>query len=403
MSSESVLKAAWDRYTANLEAMRKLLEDSPQFAAVPSQRAKMYHVMMEMQAMAYNFAVAPRLSAPRIYRNTAWQTELYTLGGNGPDFHYGTVFLDGAATYRLSGRINDSRLLVAQLNSRLPGSPGAQMLRNFDFADFALEADGSFAVTLSATEHAGNWIKLDPDSGYQWMLFRPTVETWDAEPASLDIERISPAPPDRYTNDEFDPEYMARRIDAATDFITYMTQEWTIGFYPRVLQNSGGYNQFQILGARISGEVGSPTAEYIMADFQAGPDDALLIELPDVPGGTYWSFQLFDVWLRSLSFRTRQSALCGPQIAVDADGKVRLVISQRDPGIANWLDSSDYEIGQVLLRNYRTTRSTMPSLRRLKLSELEANLPASTRRVTRAERSQELARRRAAYLRRHGE
>ena len=198
MTTAPVLKAAWDRYLATLDEMRVLVEASPQFAAVPEQRVKAYHVFMEMQAMAYNFAVAPRMAHPRINRNTSWQTELYTLGGNGPDFLYGTVFLDGAQTYRLDGCINDSRLLIAQLNSKLPGCPGAKMLRNFDFSDFQIGQDGGFSILISARPQDGNWIQLDPDSDYQWMLFRPTVETWDASPASLGIERISTGPDDRY-------------------------------------------------------------------------------------------------------------------------------------------------------------------------------------------------------------
>jgi len=56
--------------------------------------------------MVYNFAVAPQLASPRIFQATGWQTELYTLGGNSSDFQYGTLFLDGNLTYRLTGNIN---------------------------------------------------------------------------------------------------------------------------------------------------------------------------------------------------------------------------------------------------------------------------------------------------------
>jgi hypothetical protein len=403
MHTAPVLEQAWKRYQATADDMRKLVETSPQYIAVPEQRAKAYHTLMEMQAMAYNFAVAPRLMYPRIYYNLGWQNETYTLGGNSGDFHYAQLFLDGAQTYKLTVDMRDSQVVLAQLNSHLSGGPGSQTIGNYDFIDFKPNANGKYEVMISASEQKGNWIKLDPKSDYQWIQFRPTMETWADVPADIRVERISPGPADRYAGQNSDPAQVAKRIDMATDFTRYIMTEWTREFYPRTLANAGGINKFGVLGKKISGEVGSPTAEYVMGVFEAGPDEALIVELPDVPGGAYWSLQLFDVWLRSLEFRTRQTQLSGKQIVPSADGRVRLVLSQRDPGIANWLDSSDYDTGMILLRNYRTRRSTMPTLKRVKFSELASYLSPNEKRVTAEERSRELEARRLAYLKRYSE
>lgn len=397
------LKAAWGRYYAELERSRQAIEASDQYKAVPRQRAKAYHALMEMQAMAYNFAVAPRLAYPRIFGETAWQTEIYTMGGNGPDFAYKTLFLDGKAEYRLTGNLGDSRVMLAQLSGALPGAPGAKAARNYDFIDFDLADDGSFEVLLSARQQPGNWIELDPEAPYQWILFRPTVDGWDSRLPDLRIERTSPLAPGQYDADEFDPLAMARRLDMATGWLRYMTEEWVISFYQRVYRNAGGANRFRVIGKEISGEVGSPTAEYLLAAYEVGPDEALIVELPDIPGGAYWGFQIFDVWLRSLDFRTRQTGLNGTQIAPDGDGKVRLVLSSRDPGVANWLDVGEYDVGQILFRNYRTLHSTEPQMIRIPFAELDRHLPADSARVTPATRAGELARRREAYLRRHGQ
>jgi hypothetical protein len=402
-SKSPILKAAWDRYIASLEQMRVMVEASPAFDRVPNQRARAYYQLMEIQAIAYNFAVAPRLGHPRLFHNTAWQTDLYSVGGNGPDFHYGTVFLDGTQTYRLTGRANDSRLLLAQLNSGLPGTPGAALVANYDFADFELRADGSFEIMLSAAPQTGNWIRLDAESGYQWMLFRPTVETWDAVPASLAIERVSAIAPGHYDADEFDEAAVARRIDFAAGFARYVITEWATGFLPRIAANAGGINAFAVIGREIAGEVGSPTAEYVMATFEVDDDEALILEMEDAPDGVHWSYAIFDVWLRSIDFRTRQSSLNGRQIVTDADGGIRVVLSRRDPGIANWLDTGGYSKGLMLLRNYRSSKSTVPNVRRVRLAALDDHLPADTSRVTPQERSVELRRRRDAYRRRHGE
>jgi hypothetical protein len=39
-------------------------EDSPRFKDFPQHSAKAYHTMMEALAMAYNFAIAPRMHHP---------------------------------------------------------------------------------------------------------------------------------------------------------------------------------------------------------------------------------------------------------------------------------------------------------------------------------------------------
>ncbi|MET0660436.1 MAG: hypothetical protein ABW110_20010, partial [Steroidobacteraceae bacterium] len=92
------LQKAWQNFHAELEKMRLKMESTPRFQQTPQHRAKGYHTLMEMQAMAYNFAVAPRMLNPRIFVNSGWQTGQSTLGQNGQDFVYGVAFVDGRHT-----------------------------------------------------------------------------------------------------------------------------------------------------------------------------------------------------------------------------------------------------------------------------------------------------------------
>jgi len=52
------LTAAWLEYHAILEEVRHKMEATARFRDTPQHRAKAYHTLMEMQAMAYTFAVA---------------------------------------------------------------------------------------------------------------------------------------------------------------------------------------------------------------------------------------------------------------------------------------------------------------------------------------------------------
>lgn len=398
-----VLKSAWDRFQATMEELRVAVEAAPQFDSAPDQRARAYHQLMEAQAMAYNFAVAPSFLHPRVYRMTAWQTDVYCSGGNGPDFNYGVVFLDGTQTYRLKVSINDSAMFLAQHNSALPGSPGSKMIANYDFDNFEVRPDGTFEVILSAERHEGNWIELLPEADYQWMLFRPSIVGWENVPAHMEIERVSEIDNDYYSRYDFDEAAVARRIDAAADYARYIITEWMIQFYVRIRANSGGDNLFKTIGPAISGEVGSPTAEYWFAPYDIEDDEALILHLPEAMDGVYWGAQLFDVWLRSHDFRGRQSTLNSAYALSNADGGIRIVISRVDPGYSNWIDTCGFTKGQLLIRNYRSSAAANPTLVRVPLAELEQHLPDDMVRLTPDERAAALATRLASYTRRHGE
>lgn len=398
----SPVAAAWDRYYAEIAKTREALEASPQFKEFPEQRQRGYHALIEAQAMVYNFAIAPRTLTPRVFRNTGWQTEIYTLGGNGADFDYRQLFLDGHHTYRLTGNMRGSRVILGQLSGTLPGGD-SPLHTNYDWQDFKVNADGSFEVILSAQKQPGNWIQLDPDSEYQWIQFRPTVDTWDGKPAEFKVERISADIPGYLGADADTPEAVARRIDRATGYLHYITAEWTTQFYPRTKANAGGPNIFRALGKQISGEVGSPTANYLMGAFHVGKDEALIVEVPEKPRGAYWSFQLFDVYLKTLNFRTNQSMLNEYQLQQDPDGKYRIVISATDPGVPNWLDTAGLTDGQFLMRDYRTTKGITPVVTTVKLKDLRKHLYPKTPTVSPEQRAAELRARANGYLLRHGE
>jgi hypothetical protein len=401
---EGPLQRAWHEYHAALEEMRLLLEATSRFQRTPQHRAKAYHVLMEMQAMAYTFAIAPRMSHPRIFLNSGWQTDMYTLGQNGQDFLYGTVFVDGRQTYRMTGRMGDISLFLLQTLNGLFGEPEVKAVGNYDWADFKLEKDGRFEVILSPNEQLGNWIRLDPKVGYQFMLIRRALVDWHGDRGELSLERISEVPDGFYDADEFDETAMATRIRRAALFVRYLVKDFTINLYETYFKNAGvEKNKLVLLPGTITSQVGSPSSNYAMAVFELQEDEALIIEMDQRPDGAYWSFQLGDVWSRSLNFATRQSTLNDAEAVADGDGRLRIVVSHKDPGIANWLDCCGRVEGTVVFRNYRAKTAPVPASRRVKFAELAASLPGDSRRITPAERKRVLQHRHRGQLKLYGE
>ncbi len=398
-----VLAQAWRRFHETQTEVLGWMTESERFQQWPQHRAKAYHTMMEALAMAYTFAVAPRMSQPRLQTNTGWFADMFTLGQNGPDLFYCLTFLDGAQEYRLTGNIASSPLMLFQILNHLSGHPDSQVIGNYDFADFEIAPDGSFEIAISAREQPGNWMRLDPDCDRHFILMRRFMGHPSDPAPVVRLTRTSPIAPDHYDHEEFDEATMARRIDAATAFLKYLIHDFNMQLFTSYSKVGGGYNHMAFLPGTATSQVGSPTSNYAMAVFDLAEDEALIVTLDPAPDGVYWGFQLGDVWSRSLEFTYRQTSLNMTTVEPDADGACRVVVAHRDPGIANWLDTTGRRQGTVVFRNYKTSGQPVPGTRKVKFTDLSAHLPHTTRQVSPEERAATLEARRLAYIELHGE
>lgn len=395
------LETAWAKYNASVEHARAAMTKLPRLAENPAHKTLVYHSLAEAQAMAYTFAVAPRMDAPLVHTRH-WFSYFYTLGGTSPDFFYGALFLDGRKTYRLTGSFGDLRMILLQGYSHLMGHPDCRMLGNFDLAAFKVEDDGRFEVILSATRHDGNWIPLAGDSRYNFFFIRRALADWNQDRGTLNISLVADGTADAELPDvQAQARDMAERLSLAGDFLRYLTINWCVDLYDLYLKvNEGEKNRVAVIpGSQIAADlVGSPTTNYIWGIYDIADDEALIIE-SELPQARYWSVQLFDVLCRPFDFVHRQTDVNLNRAVIDEDGKLRLVIARTDPGVANWLDSCGTNEGIIVGRNYHPEHTiARPVTRKVKLSELASALPPGTRRITPEERAAALDYRRRGYL-----
>jgi len=394
------LQSAWNVYHNRIDEMRALVEASPQFQN-PANRAKAYHGLIEAQAMAYNLAIASRTQPPLI-QTRSWYADVYTLGGNSPDFYYGTVFLDGARSYRISGRFGELKMIIAQVYSHLMGHPESKMLANFEFNSADMKDGETFEVIASANKHDGNWIPLDPASNNNFIFFRRAFEDWHADLGELKVELLD----DPHSLNEVNAELQSERILLAADFVKFLVTQWNIGIYELYLKVNGGEKNVLTVvpGSTIAQEkMGSPSTSYAWGVSDLKEDEALIIE-QDVPEAQYWSYQLFDVWCKPLDFVNNQTDVNMNRAFIDSDGKLRLVICARDPGVANWLDPVGRLEGTIVGRNYLATR--LPSkvdTTLVNASEILAHFPQDTRLIGPEQRRKDLLYRSDSYLKMYNE
>ena len=66
------------------------------------------------------------------------------------------------------------------------------------------------------------------------------------------------------------------------------------------------------------------------------------------------------MWYVSLDYINHQTSLTADQARIGPDGMMRFVISERDPGVANWLELTGRRRGYVQIRWQRLTRDLTP-------------------------------------------
>ena len=85
-------------------------------------------------------------------------------------------------------------------------------------------------------------------------------------------------------------------------------------------------------------------------------DEAMIVTVP-VSECDYQAIQIGSRWYISTDYEHHQTSLTRSQSHADPDGKLRYVVSERNPGIANWLETCGHPQGVMMLRWQRLSRS----------------------------------------------
>ena len=398
-NSSSTVDQAWRAYRQEIDSVRALALSQP-WAADPKVRNQAYYVLQEIEAAAFNLVIGPRPDYPNFYIHAAFEPLLYTYALHAADFIYRRCYLDGRKTYRIWGKRNTSAFVDFQVINVFYGMPGAKKMGNWDLDRFRIESDGRFEIIASAEPHEGNWIKLDAATADQnYLNTREVFNDWEAERGvELHIERIDDKP---VAAIDFDELQFAERLGRAARFYRFIIDDWSVQLTRQILDRAGYNAIYTESFAADQGAGNNPAAIYPTAMWRIDADEALILE-SDVPNAQYWSVQLGNMWWEVLDYTYHQSSVNGRQAVLDSDGKFRAVVARDDPGVPNWLDTVGNDCGVLIFRFYRFDRPVVPTIRKVKVTELARYLPADTPRIDPAARTVVLERRRRASRARYG-
>jgi hypothetical protein len=306
--------------------------------------------------------------------------DIVTWGMECPDCIYTRAVLRGGERYRLFGNRGTARYVGLQTMNGIAATAN-ELVDELD-----VDADGNFEVVLSPDERPGNWMRIEGD--HPTLTVRHFFYDWDTEVASsLHIERLGDAVDSN--GDSLDPAAaVSRQLVALGDFV-----HDNLAFF---LQFGAAAPPNGFLPPIDRTDIGAAAENRpVIGRWELHPDEALIVEV-EPPEGIYWSFSIGNPWWETIHYGRHQSSLNAHQAAVDSDGVVRVVLCERDPGVANWLDTAGHSNGPIILRCVRTETAPTPSTRVVPFDQVHAELPPDTTTVDAEERASILAGRRKA-------
>ncbi len=383
--NDAALAAAWDSFCDRLKGAKEIiLRDGLPDSDLDRATGYQYLARYIAKAMNQQLEFAD-MNYPQLW---TLQTPISKSFGDNPDCNYLVCWVDGAHDYRIVG----NRGTVDWVSFLIQGSEtDGDSIPAINNSALQTNWDGSFEITLSQTRKPGNWLTLKPGPNY--VFIRQFFGEWDREePMDIRIERIgAEGPPPLLT-----AQRMVEGLNSTIDWLLMDAKRWV----DWVVEYDDSPNRFVSKMPSWVGDGGQKNLgrQLQFCQWRIAPDEALLIRVKP-PRAAYWNFELANAWFTSVDYRYRFSSLNGRQAVREDDGSVIIAVSHADPGIPNWLDTGGHCKGMVNQRWVEADDHPVPQTELVKLTELERHL-GKARRVTPAERADQLRRRRIGVDRR---
>jgi hypothetical protein len=276
--------------------------------------------------------------------------------GDNPDAIYHQALVRGDRSYRVTGTRDREVYISFTVHGADPaGGINGPILADVNDRQLEIGADGRFELILSPEEQPGNWVKLDPEARVvlvrSYFLEQLSAQNNPDIRVQLHIEPLvdpGPAPP-------LDDATLAQRMSDTLAFVRATSlglrvfgapSPAPVPFVSDEPNSVGTPFSFRNTGIAAAGAV---DIFYSSGTFDLGPDDALVMD-GTMPDGVFANLVLWNPHMQMLEYRSRRASLNSAQMQLGADGSYRIVISARDPGVPNWIDTGGHRRGTMFWR-----------------------------------------------------
>lgn len=216
--------------------------------------------------------------------------------------------------------------------------------RSYSLSQFTPNADGSYTITMSPTEQPGNWVDTQDSVA---MLNRFSAGDWGLMQSSMTYhESGTPG----YTMPVLSDDDIKSILDTiATNMVEQNATSNYIGFaqyFSEIPFNTmsdiitAGSNE---IGPALLGQYGS------LGRFELDPDEALIVKVPNLESA--YSSIMISSALNNVGaqpgWASTVAGLNDTRAFQSSDGFTYYVISGKDPGVANWLDTDGLSNGDI--------------------------------------------------------
>jgi hypothetical protein len=362
-------------------------------------------VLNAISLAAVQFAMTEDLSDPQImwacsaaHRWGDFDVPPSGFSNGNPDNVYRIAGIDSAASYEITGKRFGRGPIqtVFMLFSAVPGSEdiniknqeGAPVNATLTGNDLKYGPDGSFSITISTDPRADGapHLQIKPDT--KLLMIRDIMADWDTQyPNHLGLRRVSGGVSPPRADDE-----IARR---AGELLIAEVKFWLRFF------DENNYTRPPNTPETVHGRNGG--WGYAMSNsYRLNDDEAFVVTL-DPLGAAYLGFQLSDTWGITRDYINRTSSLNSFQAKPNRDGTYTYVVTPKDPGVWNWLDTEGGSMGMWTLRwqnmppSVTSPDGALRQMEVIKIGDLKKRLPGETIWVNSAVRAKQLSDRAASY------
>ena len=393
------LMAAWRTFCAQLEqAGERVFKDAN--PATPLHRADGFRYLAQNLGQAFDLALETRNTKFPLFHRFA--SPLCKLGADNADCIYIQAWIDGESVYRVTGTKGQARMWNFTVQGPRPASgglhdpfgdtPEANILGN----ELVTDADGRFELFIGGERQGQNWLPTTP--GSRKIFFRQFFDRFDEEPAQVTIERAGMNAPRPMP----DPPELIAAMNWAGDFCFNAVDYWPDFLWKSPLIDSAAINRFAAANLSPPTTPLSPEDEeqerrrgrvVTQMHWRLNPDEALVVSFDAFD--EFWMLTNEAIFGNSMDFLYRPVSYSQGRTPVDSDGRVRLVLAGRDPGLANWIDTQGFAEGVLNFRNGSTRFLPMIETETMALADVAQRLPDSPRMDETARTAQMLERFRA--------
>jgi hypothetical protein len=348
-----------ERFCQRIRESARLLSEFP-LTDNPIDRSESFRYLLLMLAYAVDAGLLncdplePMFSQP-------YRLHLLDWGGASPDSVYRRTMVRDDRTYRVHGRLGNAKYLSMDLRQSKPAC-------TITPDQLELDDEGGFEFFLGGPARERQWWPLQP--GTNGLVVREFFDDWlSAQRSRLRIDCLDGEVAPR-------PEHQAGRVAAEFDVIGDWILEGAVRYWIEQSTPLAADHRNGFVPSLHRADTKLPVATFGWWDLQ--PDEALIVELDD-PHAVFWALHLVTSLWHTLDYANRLTTFNCAQARPDPDGTYRFVVSARDPGVHNWLDTTGLQQGVIIVRFCQATTPVPPRARLVKAAEVAGSLARSPR------------------------